>query len=502
MTEQITFGTDGWRAVIADQFTFANVERVAHAVGLYVLKNYPKAANRGLPLLLGYDTRFLANRFAYRAGQVLSGLGVASKIAQRDVPTPCIAFAAQHEATAGALQFTASHNPPEYLGVKYIPDYAGPATNEITETITGYLGGSSSHLVEESTTIPEFDPKPPYLEALGKIIDLKRIAASGIKPGFDALYSTSRDYLDLVLSQAGVKVEVIHNWRDANFGGGMPEPKAQYLADLFTLVKSAKLDVGLATDGDADRFAVIDELGNYLSPNQLLCLLMRHLVKNHSRQGAIVRTVATTHMLDRLAGKYKLEVLETPVGFKYIGEIMRAKNVLIGGEESGGVSIQGHIPEKDGILANLLVLEMLAYEKKPLSKIWQDVVQEAGGALAYRRADLKLSILTQSALMERLKQSPLKKLAGQTVTKVSLVDGLKVYLAADSWLLIRPSGTEPLLRLYSESAEPELADAMLADAKVSVESIVKDLGSLDSGSAQKLVASGVKLPGVTPAAED
>src|SRR6516162_7771894 len=196
MTEQIIFGTDGWRAVIADHFTFANVERVAHAVGLYVLKTYPKASNGGLPVLLGYDTRFLANRFAYRAGQVLRGLGIAAKMAQRDVPTPCIAFAAQHEATAGALQFTASHNPPEYLGVKYIPEYAGPATNEITESITVFLCDSSSHLVEESTKIAEFDPKPPYLEALAKIIDLKRIAASGIRPGFDPLYGTSRDYLD------------------------------------------------------------------------------------------------------------------------------------------------------------------------------------------------------------------------------------------------------------------------------------------------------------------
>ena len=499
MTEQIIFGTDGWRAVIADHFTFANVERVAHAVGLYVLKTYPKASNGGLPVLLGYDTRFLANRFAYRAGQVLRGLGIAAKMAQRDVPTPCIAFAAQHEATAGALQFTASHNPPEYLGVKYIPDYAGPATNEITESITVFLCDSSSHLVEESTKIAEFDPKPPYLEALAKIIDLKRIAASGIRPGFDPLYGTSRDYLDLILRENGVKVEVIHNWRDANFGGGMPEPKAQYLSDLFALVKSAKLDLGLATDGDADRFAVIDELGNYLSANQLLCLLMRHLVKNRGARGTIVRTVATTHLIDQLASKYKLEVIETPVGFKYIGEIMRSQNVLLGGEESVGVSIQGHIPEKDGILANLLLLEMLAFEGKSLSAVWQDVIREAGGALAYRRDDLKLAILTQKALMERLKQKPVKELAGQPVEKVSFLDGIKVYLKSDSWLLIRPSGTEPLLRLYSESPQPDLADAMLAEAKRLAESIVKDLGSKDSTNSQKLVASGVQLPGVSPA---
>lgn len=496
MADQITFGTDGWRAVIADQFTFANVERVAHAVGLYALKNYPKAANRGLPMLLGFDTRFLANRFAYRAGQVLSGLGLAVKISERDVPTPCIAFAAKHEPSVGALQFTASHNPPEYLGIKYIPDYAGPATNEITESISTYLSDSPAPLVKNLTDMIEFDPKPPYLKALAETIDLKKIASSKIKAAVDPLYGTSRDYLDLILKENGVSVEVIHNWRDTNFGGGMPEPKPQYLTELIQLVKSKKLDVGLATDGDADRFAVVDDGGNYLSPNQLLCLLLRHLVKNRGYKGAIVRTVATTHLLDRLAGKYNLKVIETPVGFKYIGEIMRSQDVLIGGEESGGVSIKGHIPEKDGIMANLLLLEMLAFEAKPLSAVWQDLIKEAGGALAYRRADLELSIVVQKALMERLKQSPFKTLADQKVTNVGLKDGIKVYLESDSWLLIRPSGTEPLLRLYSESVNPALADAMLADAKVKAEAVVKDLGSCDRAADEDLVASGVQLPGV------
>jgi len=481
MVDRISFGTDGWRAVIADQFTFANVERVAHAVGLYLLKKYPEIEKGELPVLIGFDTRFLANRFAYRAARTLAGLCLTSKISIRDVPTPCIAFAAKHEATAGALQFTASHNPPEYLGIKYIPDYAGPATNEITESITDHLQENSIAQGPGAALIVEFDPKAPYLEALAKLVDLKRIAASGLKVGFDPLYGTSRDYLDLILSNAGVAVEVIHNWSDANFGGGMPEPKPQYLAELLSLVKSKNLDVGLATDGDADRFAVIDDLGNYLSPNQLLCLVMRHLVRNRGLKGAIVRTVSTTHLLDVLARKYQLEVVETPVGFKYVGEVMRSKEVLLGGEESGGISIKGHIPEKDGILGNLLILEILAYERKPLSKIWQDLICEAGISLVGRRADMALSIQTQKLLMERFKEKPFDQLAGERVNKVSLLDGLKLYLDLDSWLLIRPSGTEPFLRLYAESANPDFADTILAQAKHKVETTLKGMGLTDEG---------------------
>jgi phosphomannomutase len=483
MTEPISFGTDGWRAVIADQFTFANADRAVHAVGSYVLKSYPNAISARLPILIGYDTRFLADKFACRAAMVLNSMGLAAKVADRDVPTPCIAFAAKHEPTAGALQFTASHNPPEYLGIKYIPHYAGPATNEITESIMSYLQTSPPSVPHSEVVIDYFDPKPPYLKALSELVNLKKIAQAGLKVGFDALYSTSREYLDQILIDAGVEVEAIHDFRDPMFGGGMPEPKREYLVDLFKLVKASKLDVGLATDGDADRFAVIDENAEYLSPNQLLCLLTRHLVKNHHMTGSIVRTVATTHLLDRLAAKYNLDVIETPVGFKYIGEIMRAKDVLIGGEESGGVSVKGHIPEKDGILANLLVLEMMAYEKKPLSVIWQDLIKEAGVNLVYRRADYHLNGLNSKMLVAKLKEKPPETLAGKKVSEVGLKDGMKLYIDHENWVLIRPSGTEPLARLYAESTTAEGADALMSDAKVKLEALMKEMGEVASQSA-------------------
>lgn len=471
MTEPIKFGTDGWRAVIAEDFTFANVERVAYAVGLYVRENYQKDT----PMLIGYDTRFLADRFAERAAKVLMAMGVPVRVSSRDVPTPCIAWATQHEPTAGALQFTASHNPPEYCGIKYIPEYAGPATDDITNKIVQRLAATPSEIPISDGEVQHFDPQPPYLAAIGKIVNLKKIGGSGIKVGYDALYSTSRGYLDHILKQWGVSVKVLHDWRDPLFGGGMPEPKKQFLRDLSGLVKTEKLDVGLATDGDADRFAVLDENGNYLSPNQLLCLLTRHLVKNKGQKGSIVRTVATTHLIDRLAEAYGLDVIETPVGFKFIGEEMRKGDILIGGEESGGMSIKGHIPEKDGILANLLLVEMMAYEGKPLSAIWEDLQDEVGDRFIGLRADLKLNDFTQKELMKRLTEKPLSQLAGEKVSKVGRKDGLKLYLDESNWLLIRPSGTEPLIRLYFEGTAKERVEKVADDFNAQVDEILKAL---------------------------
>ena len=474
MSEVISFGTDGWRAIIAEDFTFKNVERAVYAMGLYMRDTYYRDGV-GVPVLIGYDTRFLADKFAYHAAQILMDMGLKAKVSRRDVPTPCIAWATQYEPTAGALQFTASHNPPEYCGLKYIPHFAGPATNDITNAIVQHLQDLPVGYEVPDRPVEYFDPAPPYLAAVELLVDMKKIGRSELRIGYDALYSTSRDYLDKILAECGLHVSVLHNWRDPLFGGGMPEPKPEYLKDLMALVKKEKLACGIATDGDADRFSVIDEQGNFFSPNQLLCLLTRHLVKNRDQKGAIVRTVATTHLLDRLAKLYGLELIETPVGFKYIGEIMRSGDVLIGGEESGGVSVKGHIPEKDGILANILLIEMLAYEGKPLSQIWSDLLREAGSNPVYLRGDLKLNHRTQRALMERINEKPLTKLAGEDVTRVSRLDGLKLYLDEETWLLIRPSGTEPLIRLYAEGAPADRMAKVMSDFRNQVDAILKEL---------------------------
>jgi phosphomannomutase len=473
---QITFGTDGWRAIIAEDFTFANVERVAAAVARYVIEAYGMNG-KTRPVLVGYDTRFLADKFAIRTAQTLISLGVPAKVSERDVPTPAIAYATQSELTAGALQITASHNPPEYCGMKYIPDYAGPATNEITEQILKHLR-SEENLGDLSTIeVPRFDPRPAYMQTITERIDVERVAKAGLRVACECLYSTSRGYLDAALRDSGVQVHVLHDWRDPLFGGFMPEPKPEFLGELASTVLKEGLQVGLATDGDADRFGVIDDQGKYMSPNQLIALLTRHLVKNRGMSGCVVKTVATTHVLDRLCKMYGLEIEETPVGFKYIGELMRLRDVLIGGEESGGVSFKGHIPEKDGILANMLLVEMLAYENKPLSQIWADLAKEVGTEYAYRRRDLQLTMESQKRLIDHMLNKPFDTIGSAKVERVGRLDGLKFYVEDGSWVLFRPSGTEPLVRLYYEAASAGRVEQLKEDFNAKIEGVLSDLGA-------------------------
>lgn len=486
MSDQITFGTDGWRAVIAEGFTFANLERVVYAIGRYVIDTY-QADKKDLPVYIGYDTRFLADKFAQRAVYVLNSMGIKAKVANRDVPTPVIAFHVQNEPTAGAIQLTASHNPPEYCGIKYIPHFGGPATNDITAKIVSALDGMPADFDFEPCSIETYDPKSAYMATIRKLIDFDKIKGSGLKIAYDALYSTSRGYIDEFLALPGVEVKTIHNWRDPLFGGGMPEPKPECLKELISLVVDGKYDIGLATDGDADRFGVIDEKGNYFSPNQLLALVTRHLVKNRKMNGGIVRTVATTHLLDCLAEKYNLKIFETPVGFKYIGELMRKEDVLIGGEESGGISVKGHVPEKDGILGNLLVIEMLAYEKKSLSAIWQDLQAEMGVQFIGLRDDLHLNPFTQKALMNSMKEEPFSQIGDTKVEKVGRADGIKFYFDQFNWILVRPSGTEPLIRLYAEGTDFNKINKLMQAFKSQVDEIVQK--ALKEQSAKKVGAT-------------
>lgn len=461
---EIKFGTDGWRGIIADDFTFANVRKVTRAIAEYLKTAYSQER----PVLISYDPRFLADQFAHTAAEVLAELGWTIQIVDRDCPTPVIAYNARALKSAGALMFTASHNPAPYCGIKYIPDYAGPATTEITDTIVAQIAGASDALPAEQFRgtaggkISSFDPKPTYLEFLYTILDVDRIRTAKLQVKYDALYSTSRGYLDTVLNHCGCQVESFHTYRDVLFGGGMPEPKREQLEELANAVQADRADLGLATDGDGDRFGVIDEQGNYLAPNTVLLLLARHLVKNKGKKGAIVRTVATTHLLDNFAAQNGLKLYETPVGFKHVGQKMRETEVLIGGEESGGLSIIGHIPEKDGILADMLIVELLAYEGKPLSQLVREVIAEAGGPLYSNRLDLHLTNAHKAAVLEHFmkdsSQIPgFESIAGIKVKEASRKDGVKLYLEDGSWVLLRPSGTEPLIRVYIEtdSAEKE-----------------------------------------------
>ncbi|MDB9437418.1 phosphoglucomutase/phosphomannomutase family protein [Dolichospermum lemmermannii CS-548] len=450
---KIKFGTDGWRGIIADDFTFPNVRKVTRAIASYLETAYSKDK----PVLIAYDTRFLADEFARTSAAVLADLGWNVKITDRDCPTPVIAYNARLLNSAGALMFTASHNPAPYCGIKYIPDYAGPATPEITDTIVANIETASDELPgsNPSGTISTFDPKPDYLNFIYTLLDVEKIRSANLKVKYDALYSTSRGYLDEVLQHTGCQLESFHAWRDVLFGGGMPEPKGEQLVELVAAVKADHADLGLATDGDSDRFGIVDEQGNVLTPNTVLLVLARHLIKNKGKSGAIVRTVATTHLLDNFAAKYGLQIYETAVGFKYIGEKMRETAVLIGGEESGGLSIIGHIPEKDGVLADMLVAEAIAYEGKPLSQLVQEAIAEADGPLYNNRLDLHLTEAHKVAVINSYTQNPPSEVAGIAVKEVGRKDGIKLYLEEGSWVLLRPSGTEPLVRVYMETNSPE-----------------------------------------------
>lgn len=450
---KIKFGTDGWRGIIADDFTFSNVCKVTRAIAGYLETAYSKDR----PVLIAYDTRFLADQFAQTAAEVLADLGWTVKIVDRDCPTPVIAYNARHLNSAGALMFTASHNPAPYCGIKYIPDYAGPATPEITDTIVANIDAADDAAPsgKNGDKITKFDPKPEYLKFIYTLLDVERIRGAQLKVKYDALYSTSRGYLDTVLEHCGCQIESLHASRDVLFGGGMPEPKAEQLGELIDAVKQDHADLGLATDGDSDRFGVVDEQGNVLTPNTVLLLLARHLIKNKGKTGAIVRTVATTHLLDNFALKYGLQIYETAVGFKYIGEKMRETDVLIGGEESGGLSIIGHIPEKDGILADMLVAEAIAYEGKPLSQLVEEAIKEADGPLYNQRLDLHLDDAHKAAVLKSFTDNPPADIAGIKVKEIGRKDGIKLYLEEGSWVLLRPSGTEPLMRVYLETNSVE-----------------------------------------------
>lgn len=457
--KQIKFGTDGWRGIIAADFTFVNVCRVTRAIARYLSSVY----TQDRPIFVAYDTRFLASEFADTAAQVLAELGWTVNITLRDCPTPVIAYHAWSVESAGALMFTASHNPSAYCGIKYIPDYGGPATSEITSAIESYLSEVTDILPQSDfqDSITSFDPQPDYIRFILSQIDVEILRKAGFQVIYDALYSTSRGYLDQLLIACGCKVQSLHCYRDVLFGGNMPEPTQTQLGTLIQMIADSGADLGVATDGDSDRYGVVDEQGNLVEPNAILLVLTKHLVENKGKNGAIVRTVATTHLLDNLATQYNLKVIETAVGFKYIGAQMRKEKVLIGGEESGGLSIGSHLPEKDGIFASMLILEAMAASGQSLSELVKDAIAQAQGPSYNYRLDYHLNQLQIDNFVKSFLEQEITDIAQIPITKISTIDGIKLYLEDGSWILIRASGTEPLLRIYLETKSPEQQPAIV-----------------------------------------
>ncbi len=444
----IRFGTDGWRAIMADTFTVPNVELVAQAIAGYVISI--DGAERGV--VVGHDNRFLAEMFADACTRVLTRNGVKVYRAARPLPTPVVAHSVVKLGAAGAIMLTASHNPPEYNGIKFIPEYGGPAGTDITAAIEQRISaGTTSSGSAESR---EIDPVPAYLDDLAHLIDGAAVARAGMRVGVDFLWGAGRGILDVALVRAGCEAVVLHEKRDVLFGGAMPDPNPEILRELGALVSREKLALGVALDGDADRFGILDPGTGFMSPNQVLAVLAAHLLGRRGLSGALVRTVATTHALDAVARRYGVECLEVPVGFKWVGEKMRERDVVLGGEESGGMSILGHLPEKDGFLADLLMVEACAMTGKSPSSLLAELETEIG-PFHSKRIDLHLEAEARDAVMASLADRPPAEFAGRAVGSVVTVDGVKLLLEGGEWVLLRPSGTEPLIRCYLESSSPD-----------------------------------------------
>lgn len=442
----ITFGTDGWRAVLEKDFTPQNVERVTLAIGRYVKDNFGIEK----PILIGYDPRRMAAEFGEFSANLLKDKGFSVFYSSKVVPTPVLAYNAKIK-NACAIMFTASHNPPEYLGMKFIPDYAGPATSEITDAIIKNLDKPLENM--DSGKFSKIDFLPKYCTHIEKLIDFEQIKKLKTNIIFDGLYSASIGYFDKILKEHNIPFQSLHMYHDYEFGGGMPDPKPKFLKDLITKVKNTKNSIGLANDGDADRFGVINEVGDYVSPNEIIAILLAHLIEK-GYSGAVVKTVGSSILIDLVAKALGIEVIETPVGFKYVGEAMRTKEVIIGGEESGGLSIQGHIPEKDGLLANLLILEAMASSGKKLVELQEEIYEIAGAKFYTDRIDLKLDSTDEiKQIFEKL--LGLKTIGKYNITSFDTMDGVKMMLGARTKILVRPSGTEPLLRIYFETDSEE-----------------------------------------------
>lgn len=450
----IKFGTSGWRGVIGEDFTFENVRIASQGVANYLRKS----GQQGSGVIVGYDTRFLSEKFASEAAKILAFNDIKAFLCTRDVPTPCVSFEIMRRRAMGAINFTASHNPPEYNGLKFSTSDGAPAMPEVTRQIEREVHAVQQKnerldVYEKTELIEEIDPKDRYLTELRSKVDVDAIAKSGLRIAIDSLYGTSRDYLDYFLLEAGVSLKIIHNYRDPYFGGFSPECNEKNLSELRKVVSSEKFDLGLATDGDADRFGIVDERNRFVPANTILALLSIYLKRYRKIPGGLARSVATTHLIDAIARKLDVPLYETPVGFKYIGELILDDKIALGGEESAGMSMYRHLPEKDGVLACLLVAEMCAVMGKKIGGLIEDMQQEFGHFYS-KRADLKLTPQLRDSVASKLANPP-ESIDGHQVRDVNTTDGVKLIFDDATWLLFRISGTEPVARVYAEACTPK-----------------------------------------------
>lgn len=463
----IKFGTDGWRAVISETFTFANLRLVAQAIADFILEE----DGRNPSVIIGFDTRFLSDRYAAEVARVMAANRIDTWLARADTPTPAISYTVHNKQATAGVMITASHNAPRYNGVKLKASFGGAASpaqhqrvEQLLERNLARAHGPNLMDFQEAVRqdrIHKFDPSWAYYEHLSTLVDLDCISAGELRLVADGMYGSGRGVFGEMLARGRSHVLNIRHEMNPGFGGIHPEPIAQHLGLLISTIQAGHWDVGLATDGDADRIGAVDAQGNFVDPHRIFALVLRYLLEKRGLRGKVVRTVSTTRMVDRIAARHGLELVETPVGFNHIADLMIANGVVMGGEESGGMSIQGHIPEGDGILMGLLLLEVMAEAKAPLHELVADLLAQYGPA-QYARTDMPLARPVEKRQMVRqlLENAP-PEIAGVSVEDVQTVDGVKYYLADGSWLLIRPSGTEPVLRVYAEAPDDGRVQALL-----------------------------------------
>jgi len=450
MTTQIKFGTSGWRAVMAEEFTCANVRRAVTGIARYVVSQKPKSAK----VIVGRDPRFLGETFCAMAAEILSAHGIAPLVIAEPAPTPAISYAVTQAKADGAINFTASHNPPEYNGIKFSTPDGAPALPEVTRRIEAEIvaadgSGENAKAANPPETQP-LDPRRMYLSRLREIVDLHVIQKAGLRVVFDPFWGAARTYPDALLREAGVDVATVHDCRDVLFGGHAPEPDDHLLNDLREKMRETKAHIGIATDGDADRFGIVDEDGTFFQPNYIIALLFDYLVESRGWRNGVGKSVATTNLINALAQHHKVELHETPVGFKYIGELIKQDKICIGGEESAGLSIRHHVPEKDGVLAGLMCCEMVARRGKSLGKQLQELFAKVGSFYP-QRENFRLTEEVKGKFTKKLASEP-REFFGRKVGDVVRKDGLKLVFEDGSWVCYRVSGTEPVVRVYSEAS--------------------------------------------------
>ncbi len=466
-TSAIKFGTSGWRAIIADQFTFANVRLATAAIAGHVLSKNKKPV-----LIVGHDPRFFSEEFAATAAAILRAHGVRVLLCDHSAPTPAIAYEILRRKSDGAINFTASHNPAEYHGLKFSGPDGGPALPEVTKDIEARVAQFAGKVppapphgeIVSSDGVERISPREPYIARLVQLVNFGALRGAKLNFVCDPLHGCGAGYLDRALADQGISAHAIRTDRDVLFDGTGPDVSEANLKPLRDAVIAQGATAGLATDGDADRFGILDVDGSFVQPNHILALLYDYVVETRGWKLGTARSVATTHLLDAVAKFYGQPVYQTPVGFKYVGELIKQDKIALGGEESAGLSIRGHVPEKDGILACLLVAEMIAVRRMSLAEQLRTLFKKVGAEFWPVRVNLHLPADVQARLLERLKKDS-KEFLGRRVAKEDRTDGLKLVFEDGTWILMRLSGTEPMVRVYTEASSSEAANALAAEVQ-------------------------------------